>query len=190
MEKLNYDDLNELMAAAEKFHGHLCAGIAIGVRMTVAALRHLDISDPMGADRKKLIVFTEIDRCACESITCLTGCRPGKRTMKILDYGKMAATFINLETNKAVRIVAEARKPSSEQSAPDFLAMPEDELFRIQEVHVSLAPADLPGKPLRRVQCAKCGESVLDARDVSVDGKTLCKPCAAGDNYYTILSGE
>lgn len=184
MEKLNYDDLGELIAVVEKFHGHVCAGIIIGVRMTVSALRRLNITDPLGADNKKLIVFTEVDRCASESIMCLTGCRPGKRTMKIMDYGKMAATFVNLDTGKAVRL-AKASQPGKEQSEKDLTTVPEEDLFRAQEVEVKLSPADLPGKPVRHVQCANCDESVIDGREVNVNGRILCKPCAAGHDYYT-----
>lgn len=189
MQQLKRENMTELIAAVEKFHGHLCAGITIGVRMTVAALERIGISDPLGDDRKKLIVFTEIDRCASEAITCLTGCRPGKRTMKVLDYGKMAATFVNLETSKAVRLVAAARKPN-DNTEQDFITMPEEELFTIQNVEVPLTPSDLPGKPLRRVQCSSCGESVMDARDMNVNGRTLCKPCAAGQNYYRVISQQ
>ena len=100
---------DELLEAAGNFHGEVCHGIAFGTRMTMSGLKRIGITDPKGADRKKLMVFVEIDRCATDAIMALTGCRPGKRTMKIRDYGKMAATFINLETGRAVRVVLKIR---------------------------------------------------------------------------------
>lgn len=186
MEKLDYENFEMLVAEAGKLHGDVCPGISIGTRMTMSGLRRIGIDDPMGADRKKIMVFVEIDRCTTDSIMALTGCRPGKRTMKVLDYGKMAATFINLETGKAVRVAAAMRK--KEQGETDFATMPEEELLSITEVEVPLLPGDMPGKPTRRVVCSGCGESVMDGRDLEIDGKILCKPCVAGKNYYRLLT--
>jgi len=186
MEKLDYENFEMLVAEAGKFHGDICAGISIGTRMTMSGLRRIGITDPKGADRKKLIVFVEIDRCATDSIMALTGCRPGRRTMKVLDYGKMAATFINLETGKAVRLAAAIRK--GERTQTDFATIPEEEMFSITEVEVPLLPGDLPGKPTRRVSCSRCGESILDGRDIEVEGSILCKPCVAKKNYYRVLT--
>lgn len=186
MEKLDFNNYEQLLAEAGRFHGGSpCAGICIGTRMTMAALRRLGISDPLGADRKKLIVFVEIDRCATDAIMALTGCKPGRRTMKVLDYGKMAATFINLETGKAVRLAASMkRKLGGGEGTPDLSAIPDEELFLIYDVEVPLRPEDMPGKPLRRVACARCGENVMDGRDVEVAGEFLCRPCATQQRYY------
>src|SRR5271157_5093235 len=104
MAELDLKNYERLLAEAGRFHGDICPGIQIGTRMTMCGLQRLGLADPLGADRKKLMVFVEIDRCATDAIMALTGCRPGKRTMKIRDYGKMAATFINLESAKAVRV--------------------------------------------------------------------------------------
>lgn len=185
MEKLDYENFEMLVSEAGKLHGDICAGISIGTRMTMSGLRRIGIADPKGADRKKLIVFVEIDRCATDAIMALTGCRPGKRTMKVLDYGKMAATFINLESGKAVRVAAAMRK--GERTQTDFATMPEEEMFTISEVEVPLLPFDLPGKPIRSVACSRCGESIMDGRDVEIDGNILCKPCGAQKNYYHVL---
>ncbi len=148
--------------------------------MTMSGLRRIGISDPKGADRKKLMVFVEIDRCTTDAIMALTGCKPGKRTMKIRDYGKMAATFINLESGKAVRVVTRMNKEDSgeDDSAemPDFAGAAEEELFSITDVEVPLRPEDMPGKPLRRVPCARCGESVMDGREIEHQGKTSASP--------------
>ncbi|MDX9715116.1 MAG: FmdE family protein [Dissulfurispiraceae bacterium] len=189
----------EYLDEAVRFHGHLCAGQVLGVRMSIMGMREIGINDPE-AERKKMMVFVEIDRCATDAIMTVTGCKPGKRTMKIKDYGKMAATFINLETGKAVRIAS--RSSSREKSAEyvqdpgdessiqckAYMVMPDDELFEVKKVKVNLTPGDMPGRPVRRVTCDMCGESVMDARDILVNNKALCRPCAEKSNYYTLGS--
>lgn len=194
-------EFERLLKEAVAFHGHLCAGQVLGVRMSMIGLRKIGIHDPKGADRKDLLVFVEIDRCATDAILTVTGCKPGRRTMKIKDYGKMAATFLNLKTNKAVRIrpLDEAREKAriychdiadeSKVQLQAYMIMPDDELFETKEVTVKLKPGDLPGRPLKRIRCEVCGESVMDARDVQKDGRVLCRPCAEGDDYYC-LKGE
>jgi formylmethanofuran dehydrogenase subunit E len=185
---MNITDLSNyeaLLAEAGQFHGDICAGIQIGTRMTMCGLRNIGIGDPKGEDKKKLMVFVEIDRCATDAIMALTGCRPGKRTMKVRDYGKMAATFINLESGKAVRVAtAIAKNESGNDALPDFSSVADETLFSITPVEVPLEPEDMPGKPLRRLSCAGCGEIVMDGREVEASGKTLCRPCFEGNRYY------
>ncbi len=189
--------LAELLKEASEFHGDLCAGITLGTRMSIIGLDAIGIKDPKGKDRKNLIVYVETDRCASDAILSVTGCHPGKRSMKILDYGKMAATFINLKTGKAVRVVAKDREegngqdqsPESAETAPhvdDYVTAPSEELFSIQKVSVTIKPEDLPGKPLRVVKCAKCGERIMDMREVWRMNGVLCKPCAENKRYYTV----
>ena len=95
-------NFDELLDQSTRIHGHLCAGQVIGVRMSMLALSRIGIADPRGQDRKKLYVFVEIDRCATDAIQSVTGCSLGKRSMKWLDHGIMAATFVNLESGEAV----------------------------------------------------------------------------------------
>ena len=90
------ETLEELLPKAEAAHGHMCPGQILGVRMALLGLRSLGIGDPLGADRKRLVTFVEIDRCATDAIGLVTGCRLGKRTLKFRDWGKMAATFVDL----------------------------------------------------------------------------------------------
>lgn len=184
------DQYKALLAEAGEFHGDICAGIEIGTRMTMCGLRKLGIVDPKGADRKKLMVFVEIDRCATDAIMALTGCRPGKRTMKVLDYGKMAATFINLESQKAVRVALKRKKEAGEENVNNAnpANLSDDELFSITFVEVALRPEDMPGKPLRRCRCARCGENIMDGREFEEQGKTLCKPCFERKNYYHVTA--
>jgi formylmethanofuran dehydrogenase subunit E len=189
----------ELLEVSTRIHGHICAGQVIGVRMSMLALSLIGISDPKGKDRKKLYVVVEIDRCATDAIQSVTGCSLGKRSMKWLDHGIMAATFINLETERAVRITAlEEARQSADRYCSDiadkyqrqlgaYKVMPDSELFRIEKVAVTIPPEDLPGKPLGRVQCQECGDWVQDRREVIRSGKVLCRSCNGG-RFYRLLS--
>jgi formylmethanofuran dehydrogenase subunit E len=189
--ELNFEQCFE---AARQFHGHVCGGITIGTRMAILGLKSVGIYDPAGEDRKDLMVFVEIDRCATDAILAVTGCHPGKRSMKIMDYGKMAATFVNLKTGKAVRIAAKNRDGETiftremikqNPHTDDYSKMTDEELFVVKEVSVSIKPEDLPGKPLRTVPCSSCGERIMDAREIIKDGKPLCKPCSENTFYYS-----
>jgi formylmethanofuran dehydrogenase subunit E len=185
MENVSTENYAALLEEAVSFHGHVCGGIESGTRMAICGMKRIGISDPKGADRKNLMVFVEIDRCATDAIMVLTGCRPGKRTMKLVDNGKMAATFINLESGKAVRLSSKPWKNADGTSEKrDFTTLADEELFNIMEVDVPLRPEDLPGKPVRSALCSRCGESVMDGREIEREGKTLCKPCFSGQDYY------
>jgi len=192
----------ELLQVSTRIHGHICAGQVIGVRMSMLALHLLGLDDPQGADRKKVYVIVEIDRCATDAIQSVTGCSLGKRSMKWLDHGIMAATFVNLESGKALRVTAleEAREHSLKYCSKTtdkyarqleaYKIMPEGELFRIEMVSLTIPPEDLPGRPLRRVQCENCADWVQDSRDIVSDGKVLCRNCAHGRYYTKILKEQ
>ncbi|HIJ79279.1 MAG: FmdE family protein [Desulfobulbaceae bacterium] len=192
------ENFEELLEISTKIHGHICAGQVIGVRLSMIGLREIGIDDPKGSQRKDFYVLVEIDRCATDAIQSVTGCSLGKRSLKWLDYGIMAATFVNLKSGKSVRVTAleEARETSKKycpeigdkykQQLEAYRVMPEEELFKIQQVKVQVPEADMPGRPTKRVKCEECGDWVQDCRDVDKDGKTLCKPCAEG-RYYEIL---
>src|SRR5512137_2317818 len=92
-------EFEQLLAESVRIHGHLCAGQVLGVRMSMLGLREAGISDPKGRDRKRILVFVEMDRCATDAVQSVTGCSLGHRTMKFMDYVKMAATYLNLKTN-------------------------------------------------------------------------------------------
>ncbi len=187
-------DLTKCLEEAKQFHGDLCAGITLGTRMSILGLKAIGIDDPKGKDRKNIIVFAETDRCVTDALLATTGCHPGKRTMKIFDYGKMAATFVNLKTGKAVRVNVKNKDGNKKLTREEieqnphtdvYVMMPAEDLFNVVEVSVNLKPEDLPGKPFHIVTCSSCGERIMDVREVLQDGKILCKPCARGDFYYT-----
>lgn len=186
--------LEEYLALAAQHHGHLCPGQVLGVRMAMRGLKELGIEDP-GEHRKRLITFVEIDRCAADAISVVTGCRLGNRALKFVDYGKLAATFVDLAGERAVRIVArddsrlkaKAMFPelsdSRRQQLEAYKVMDDAELFAIAPVKIKLNPQDLPGRPRSRVACEQCGEDINDGRERRVDGRVLCRSCA-GESYY------
>src|SRR5664279_4863500 len=113
--------MDELLRDAEVAHGHLCAGQILGVRLAMRGLELLGIDDPRGRDRKRLITFVEIDRCATDAVGVVTGCRLGKRALKFRDWGKVAATFVDLELARAIRIAArESSKALARQMHPEI----------------------------------------------------------------------
>src|ERR1700745_1388581 len=164
--------IDEYLQDAEQAHGHLCAGQVLGVRMAMLGLQKLGIDDPQGANRKRLVTFVEIDRCATDAVAVVTGCRLGERAVKFRDCGKMAATFIDVNSGKAVRIAAKesskdlARKMHPElesKNAQQMLAyreMSEDELFSVQWVKVDLPAEEFPGYKGARIACELCGEGI------------------------------
>lgn len=188
-------EFERLLSESVKTHGHLCPGQVLGVRMSMLGLREAGIADPKGKDRKCIMVFVEMDRCATDAVQSVTGCSLGHRTMKFLDFGKMAASYLNLNTGKAVRVIA---REDSRERAQDlfpgtgdkhkaqleaYKILSDDELFTVMNVSIELRPGDMPGRPLRRVACGVCGEYVQDMREVVRDGSVLCRSCA-GESYY------
>ncbi len=189
---------DEYVAMAEKAHGHICAGQILGLRMALYGVKLLGLEDPAGKDRKRLVTFVEIDRCATDAITVVTGCRLGKRALKFRDFGKVAATFCDLKTDRAVRVVAkESSKQRARELYPEiadkneqqmraYREMPDEELFEHRWVRVRIGPEDLPGYKGPRVVCQECGEGINFAREVRRNGKVLCRACA-GERYWEPL---
>jgi formylmethanofuran dehydrogenase subunit E len=191
--------LDELLRDAEEAHGHLCAGQVLGVRLAMLGLELLGIDDPRGKDRKRLITFVEIDRCATDAVAVVTGCRLGKRALKFRDWGKVAATFVDLASQRAVRVCArESSKTLARQMHPEienknqqqmlaYREISNDDLFTVQWVKVALPPEELPGYKGERIVCQQCGEGINFQREVRRNGKILCRACA-GERYYEEIS--
>lgn len=190
------ETLDVHLKECERLHGHMCAGQLLGARMALLGCRLIGVEDPQGADRRKLIVWVEIDRCMADAISAVTGVRLGKRSLKFVDYGKVAATFVNTQENRAVRIVAlENARTLADERHPEITNKRErqfraysdatdDELFKTEFVKVEVSEFDLPGSPRSRVICSICGEGVNDGREIrSADGSVLCRSCH-GETYY------
>jgi formylmethanofuran dehydrogenase subunit E len=187
--------LQEYLDDAAVAHGHLCAGQVLGVRMAMFGLKKLGLEDPQGKDRKRIVTFVEIDRCATDAVMVVTGCRLGKRALKFRDWGKVAATFVNVETGKAVRVAArESSKALAKSMHPEienknqqqmlaYREMSDEQLFQAQPVHVELPPEEFPGYKGERIVCAQCGEGINFRREVQLGAKTVCRGCA-GERYY------
>jgi formylmethanofuran dehydrogenase subunit E len=190
--------LDELLSDCERLHGHICPGQVLGVRLSLLGCRLIGLNDPKGRDRKSLIVWVEIDRCMTDAVSAVTGVRLGKRSLKYLDYGKVAATFLNLSDNSAVRLLAldesrahadslyahvESRK---ERQMLAYRELEDARLFKIERVQVDLDEFDMPGRPRTRVNCARCLEGINDGREVFDGmGEKICRACAFG-GYYRI----
>ena len=188
-------DFEQLLTESVYIHGHLCPGQVLGVRMSMLGLREIGIDDPKGRDGKNIIVYVEMDRCATDAVQSVTGCSLGHRTLKFMDYGKMATTFVSLITNKSVRIFAkDESRASAKKYFPEiknkyeaqleaYKIMSDEELFNVKEVRLTIRPEDMPGRPMRRVTCELCMEQVQDGREQYRDGSVLCRPCA-DKGYY------
>ncbi len=190
--------LEEYERLAAEAHGHLCAGQILGLRLALCGVRLLGLEDPAGADRKHLVTFVEIDRCATDAIPIVTGCRLGKRALKFRDFGKVAATFCDLREGRAVRVSAlESARARARDLYPEIASknqqqmrayreMADEELFAVQWVRVAIGPEDLPGYQAPRATCAECGEGISFRREVTRNGRVLCRACA-GERYYEPL---
>lgn len=189
-------NLNDLIEECGSLHGHLCPGQILGVRMAVLGCLLTGIEDPRVADRKRLLVWVEIDRCMTDAIGTVTGTRLGKRSLKFLDYGKVAATFLNVSDGRAHRIVAkeESRELADalypaivdkrERQMLTYRGSDTSALFKVESVRLKLDDFEMPGRPRRRIICAQCCEGVNDGRDV-VDAlnRRVCRSCAF-EAYY------
>ena len=192
------EPINDLLEQHERTYGNLCPGTLLALRMAVLGCALVGIEDPRGVERNKLVVWVEIDRWLADALESVTGARLGKRTLKYLDYGKLAASFLNRETGKAVRIVAlessrrlaDLRHPEIEdkyeRQMQTYREAAEEELFGVTNVDIQVRAKDLPGHPRSRMICHKCGEGVNDGREISLpDNITLCRSCVYGTYYST-----
>ena len=191
------DPFEVLLESSANAHGHLCPGQVVGVRMAMLGCRLIELNEPTRHDQiKKLIVYVEMDRCTADAVAHVTGVKLGRRSLKFMDYGIMAATFVTLETGKAYRVVSteEARSLASAyapeiadkypQQLEAYKRMPDSVLFRVQQVRVKIDECDLPGPTRYKAPCSRCGQVVRDQREVIKNGAVLCRPCTE-DTYFS-----
>lgn len=185
-------NLDQALRAALRLHGgHGCAGLILGTRLALAGASALGV--PVPDTRKRLIVVSETDRCAVDGLQAVTGCRPGKRTLRLLDYGKLAATFLDEHTGRAVRVatrgdlrerVGASGEGRHEVQRAAYASWPDEDLFTIAEVQLALSQYDRPGPPRSRVMCSTCREEVSDGRHIDTEMGPQCRPCGT-----TLLAG-
>lgn len=183
----------ELLYQSAVLHQHLCPRQVLGVRMGLAAGRWLELELPQSD--KRLLTIVETDGCLIDGLAVATGCRVGRRTMRVLDFGKVAATFVDTQTDRAVRIVPSAStRKRARDYAPEaknrweayllgYQRMPDVELLEIQEVTLTISLEKILSKDGYRVNCDVCGEEIINEREVYQNGSTLCRSCA-GARYY------
>jgi formylmethanofuran dehydrogenase subunit E len=194
------DKFEELLQRSAKLHQHLCPRQVLGVRMGLAGGRWLGIELPQ--TDKRLLTIVETDGCGANGIAVATGCSLGRRTMYFYDFGKVAATFIDTATGRAVRVVpsslsrklARRYAPEAEDRWHAYLLgyqrMPEEELLDIREVSLTISVAELLSKDGYRVSCDICGEEIINEREVLREGLILCRACAGGRYYSTDENSE
>lgn len=186
-----------LLAESAATHGHLCPGQVVGVRMAMLGCRLIGLDDPSGPDQiKKILVYVEMDRCTADAVSHVTGVKLGRRSLKFRDYGIMAATFINLDTQHSYRVLStEESRDLSHHYAPEiedkvarqiaaYKRMPDSVLFTVQRVRVRLTDFDLPGPTRRKVVCSRCGQVIRDAKEKIINGRIFCRPCT-DESYFT-----
>ena len=189
-------DLQTLLnASMERHHHHLCPRQVLGVRigMYAAELFALDLTQ----NDKRLYIFVETDGCLIDGISVATGCWIGNRTMRVMDYGKSAATFVDTHTPRAIRISptreSRTRALAYAPDAPDrwhaqleaYQIMPTTELLNARAVRLTIPLEKIISQHGKRVVCEECGEDIINERFVHVEGQTLCQPCALGA-YYSV----
>ncbi|MDR2142396.1 MAG: FmdE family protein [Deltaproteobacteria bacterium] len=179
-------DWRDYLERARAYHGHLCSGQILGLRLVLKGLALLGL-DP-AAPQRDLMLFIETNRCLADAAYVVTGITLGRRRLLVYNFGKAAMTFLDLRTNQAFRVAARSdiRPDKSEKDLVAFWGRyDDDQILSVQKVVINLRPEDRPGKPLRRITCPRCGEDVLDGRDTLVQGQAICRSCA-GEAYYQI----
>ncbi|MBI4813417.1 MAG: formylmethanofuran dehydrogenase [Methanobacterium sp.] len=190
-------DYVELLKKAGEFHGDTCGGIVMGTKLAIHGMESLGMTP--GEKDKRLIVFTDIDRCICDAIQSVTKTSLGKKSLKPMGYGKFAATFVNIDTGEAVRVLdidannkdtdieaEEEHEETIEELTERIAKTPGEELFLVQEVSVKIDPNDLPGKPLEIAKCVECDEVVMDGKQHLKGGLAYCTSCFE-KSYYQLL---
>ncbi len=191
-----YDrSLIDLLSESASRHKHLCPRQVLGARMGLLAAHELQLDLPR--DDKRLLIIVETDGCFVDGLVAATGCSIGHRTLRLIDQGKIAATFVDTQTGQAVRIVPSPGSRSIARKYAPFAqsrwhaqleayqVMPDIELFKVQHVELTMSLEKLLSKPGAKAICDRCGEEIINEREVIQDGQTLCRSCA-GENYWKI----
>ena len=190
-------DLQAILAASSARHNHLCPRQILGARIGIAGATALGLDLPR--TDKRLLIFVETDGCFADGVEVATGCAMGHRTLRLEDYGKIAAVFVDVASERAVRVAprldvrerAYAYAPGERRhyfaQLQGYQAMPDDELLTIRPVALATPVAAIVSRPIVRANCAQCGEEIINEREIGRNGETLCRNCA-GPGYYFPLA--
>ena len=185
--------LEDILQESSARHKHICPRQVLGARMALYASKLLGLDLPRSD--KRLLVIAETDGCTVDGLIAATGCHIGGRTLRILDLGKVAATFVNTCAESAFRIVPSpaARSLAAEYTPcsrnrweamlKGYQVIPNEELFKVHAVKLNVSLAEIISKPGRKTECTHCGEEVINGREVVNNDVILCRACA-GDRYY------
>ncbi|MFA5873793.1 MAG: FmdE family protein [Anaerolineales bacterium] len=186
-------DLQLLLERSSRNHSHLCPRQILGVRIGLVGMATLGFKDPPA--KKELLIITETDGCFADGLSAATNCTVGHRTLRVEDYGKTAATFIDTQTGRAFRVapVLDIRQRAYSYALDEprhyfaqmqaYQIMPDEEMFAITEVQLTTPIEAILSRPGIRVDCDVCGEEIMNEREIHQNGLTLCRACA-GDSYY------
>lgn len=189
-------DLQTCLDETAAMHSHLCPRQVLGVRAGIYAAELFRLDLPQTG--KRLFAFVETDGCFADGLSVATGCWFGRRTLRLVDYGKVAVTFVDTLTTRALRISPQPRaRFGASLYAPEasdswhaqlvaYRIMPDAELMRVEEVALTLDVAALIGRPGLRVPCARCGEEIMNGRERLVEGEAICRRCAGEGSYYDV----
>ena len=184
-------DYEILFNKAKAFHGHVCPGIVLGTRLTIAGMRELGMNPH--EQNRNLIVYLEIDRCGADAVQAITGCSLGHRNLKFMDYGKFAASFVDTGTGNAVRVAVDEKNRAEHDrlDLKDVIQLlgeiPEPEILKIERVQITVPEDDLPGSSRHKETCSVCSEQVMDNRVIMAGEKIMCRNCGI-KSYYTVLT--
>ncbi len=188
--------LSDLLAASAQRHRYLCPRQVLGARMGLLGAQLLGIDLP-DLD-KRLLVIIETDGCFADGMAAATDCSIGARTLRVIDHGKVAAVFVDIDSHRAVRIAPHAQSRQRARGhapwAPSkwhaqleaYQVMPDEELFTMQSIELTVSLEKLLSKPGHKALCDQCGEEIINEREMVQDGRTLCRACA-GDSYWRSL---
>ncbi|CAG0987339.1 formylmethanofuran dehydrogenase subunit E [Anaerolineales bacterium] len=186
-------NLQPLLEKSARDHSHLCPRQILGARLGLAGMTALGFDSP--PDKKRLLVITETDGCFADGLSAATNCTVGHRTLRVEDYGKTAATFVDVKTNRAFRVAPalDIRQKAYQYALDEprhyfaqmqaYQTMPDDEMFTVREVRLVASVEAIVSRPGVRVDCDVCGEEIMNEREVKHDGLTLCRACAHGGYY-------
>jgi formylmethanofuran dehydrogenase subunit E len=183
-------DITPLLGKSMQDHDHLCPRQILGVRIGLAGMKALGFDEP--PTKKQLLIISETDGCFVDGLSAATDCTVGHRTLRVEDYGKVAVTFVDTKTGRAVRVAPALNvREKAYTYAPNeprhyfaqmqaYQIMPDEELFTIQEVVLNTPVGKIVSRPGIRVNCEVCGEEIINGREVHQNGLVLCPPCAHG----------
>jgi formylmethanofuran dehydrogenase subunit E len=184
-------DYEILFNKAKAFHGHVCGGIILGTRLTLAGMRELGMNPH--EHQPHLVVYLEIDRCGADAVQAITGCSLGHRNLKFMDYGKFAATFVDTATGRAIRVAVDEKDRAAHEKVEQkemfrlLGEIPESEILKIERVQVDIPEDGMPGSPRHKETCSVCGEQIMNNRQIIVAGEVMCRNCGI-KSYYTVLN--